>query len=50
MIMRSCRREVSYCGSQQFERTVSCYTLFSSVNAEIDCKIIYHNLYGKQTN
>ena len=20
---------------------------FSSVNAEIDCKIIYHNLYGK---
>ena len=36
----------SYRGSQRFERNVSCYS-FSSVNAEIDCKIIYHNLYGK---
>jgi hypothetical protein len=43
---RSCRREVSYCGSQRFERNLSRYTLDSSV-AEMDCEIIYHNWYGK---
>jgi hypothetical protein len=46
VIMRWCRRELSYCGAQWFERNVSCYTLDPSV-AEIDCHIIYRNWYGK---